>query len=92
MNVADMRALKDGQLVRVLIPVSGEDFDGEERHLPAGSIATVDNVRFIGGPQGWGLDLIFRVPDAFDSDDDPCTIINTFDEGDDDAFAIEVAP
>ena len=90
MNRDEVAALVDGTYVKILIPVSGEDGDCIEHHLPAGAIGITSNPRWLGGKQGWGIDLLIVVPGQLDSDGDPCTIVNTFDEGDDDAFQLEV--
>lgn len=83
MTVDQVRTLKRGDRVRVDIPVSGGVFDpysGEEQELtlPAGSVAMVGGPRFIGGNQGWGIDLVFDNG-----------IVNTFDEGDNPKFPFE---
>lgn len=88
LGIADeMPLFKEGDKIRILTDLAGEDYEGREHHLSVAELAekeaTVNSVRFLRGGQGWQYNVSVQVrPGELDEDGDPFTIDGNFDNSD----------
>ncbi|WP_316200996.1 MULTISPECIES: hypothetical protein [unclassified Bradyrhizobium] len=75
-DMAEAFGLKKGQKVRVLEETMGDDHEGIEHTMPAGSIGWIDHIEFI-PKQGTAFHVVIPV----DETNERC-IVNVFDESD----------
>lgn len=78
MTINEASGFKVGQKVRLLVPCIGEDHEGTEHTLPAGSIGIIDRIDRFSAPQGLAFTIWIPVDDPVEGRG----IVNVFDEAD----------